>query len=386
MRTLSSRSKLIEASKIEESLRLVEKEKNIISLGAGEPDFPAPKSVIDSAKKFLNLGYTHYSPLQGKIELREAISKKLKKENKIDASPEEIIITCGSKEAIQLAIMTLVDSGDEVVIPNPSYIAYSPLVKIFGGKVLDLKLEENDNFVINPDLLKKIITKKTKLLILNTPSNPTGSVLNRKILEEIADIVVEKDIYVLVDEAYEKLVYDNEKHVSLASLNGMFEYTITTQTFSKSYAMCGFRIGYAIAKKEIIKEMKEFKLVTTISPPTAYQLAAIEALKNKKYVEEMRKEYDRRRKMLCRRLKEIEGIRFNIPKGAFYVFPNISYYGMDSREFADFILKKAKVVVVPGTEFGKYGEGFVRLSYATSYEKIEEAIDRIEKTLEKLKS
>ncbi|MEM5801828.1 MAG: pyridoxal phosphate-dependent aminotransferase [Candidatus Aenigmatarchaeota archaeon] len=382
MPELAFRTKVVGPSKIEESLRIMEQRKDIISLGAGEPDFPAPKVVVDAANKFLKKGFTHYAPLQGKKELREAISEKLKKENKIDATPDEIIITTGSKEAILLSVLTLVNPKEEVIIPNPGYLAYRPVVEMLGGIPVDLKLREEDGFEVNCEELKKLISKKTKLLIINTPSNPTGNVLNKKTLEEIADIVVDKDIFVLVDEAYEKLTYENTKHISLASLNGMFDYAITTQTFSKSYAMCGFRVGYAVAKKEIIKEMKEFKLATTISAPTAYQLAAVEALKKcRNYVEKMRKEYDRRRKMICKRLSEIPGVRFNMPKGAFYVFPNIEAFNMRSKKFVDFIFEKAKVIIVAGTEFGKYGEGFVRLSYATAYEKIEEAMNRIEKVL-----
>jgi aminotransferase len=382
---MASRIGVIGPSKIEQSLKLMEERRDIISLGAGEPDFPAPKNVIKAANYYLKKGYTHYAPLQGKHELREAVSKKLKKENKIDASPDEIIITTGSKEAILLSILTLVNPKEEVIIPNPSYIAYRPITQMLGGKVVNLKLREEDNFEVHPDELRKLITKRTKLLIINTPSNPTGTVFSKRILEEIADIVVEKDIFVLVDEAYEKLVYDDAKHISLASLDGMFDYVITTQTFSKSYAMCGFRVGYAVAKKEIIKEMKEFKLTTTLSAPTAYQLAAVEALKKSgKYVEKMRKEYNRRRKFVCKRLNEIPNIHCNIPKGAFYAFPNIKSVKMSSEKFSDYLLNKVKVIVVPGTEFGIYGEGFIRISYATAYEKIVEAMDRIEKAIKKL--
>ncbi|MBU5537431.1 MAG: pyridoxal phosphate-dependent aminotransferase [Candidatus Aenigmatarchaeota archaeon] len=382
---LADRIKVIGTSKIEESLRILEQHPEIVSLGAGEPDFPAPPNVIKSAEKFLERGYTHYSPLQGRHELREELVKKLKKDNKIDVTPEEIIITCGSKEAILLSVMTLVNPKEEVIIPDPGYIAYRPIVEMFNSVAKSLPLNEDDQFEVHPEILEKLITNKTKLLILNTPSNPTGGVLTRKVLEEIADIVVDKNLMVLCDEAYEKLIYDNAKHVSMASLNGMKDYVVTTQTFSKTYAMCGFRVGYAVANEKIIKEMKEFKICTTLAAPTFAQLAAVEALKNSAdYVKKMVREYDRRRKMLIKRLNEIPNISCTKPKGAFYAFPNIKRIKMSSEKFSDFLLKKAKVVVIPGIEFGKYGEGYIRLSYATAYEKIAEALDRIEKVVSKL--
>jgi aminotransferase len=383
---LAKRVEIAKPSFVEQSLRIIEQRPDIISLGAGEPDFPAPPNVIEFVKRNLSGKYTHYSPLEGMLSLREALAKKLKRENKIKASPEEIIVTCGSKEALLLAFLTLTDPKDEVIIPDPGYLAFRPMIETIGAKAISLPLLEEENFQINIERLKKLITKKTKVIVINTPSNPLGSVLKRKVLEELADLLVEKKIFALVDEAYEKLVYDKAKHISLASLNGMKDYVVTTQTFSKTYAMCGFRVGYAIAKKEIIKEMREFKVCTTISAPTISQLAAIEALRgSRKYVEKMRKEYDRRRKMLVRKLNQIPGFHCLKPEGAFYVFPNISEFKMKSVKFATFLLEKAKVVVIPGTEFGKYGEGYLRLSYATSYEKIEEALDRIEKAVKKLK-
>jgi aminotransferase len=379
---LAKRVGVIGTTKIEESLRILETRKDIISLGAGEPDFPAPPNVVKAAENFLEEGYTHYSPLQGRHELREMIAKKLKKENKIDASPEEIIVCCGSKEAILLSTLVTLDEGNESIVPDPGYIAYRPIVEMIGAKAVSLPLHEKDNFEVHPEILSKLITKKTKLLILNTPSNPTGTVLSRKTLEEIADVIVEKNIIAMVDEAYEKLIYGKAKHISLASLNGMFDRVITTQSFSKTFAMCGFRVGYAAANEKIIKEMKEFKLCTTLSAPTFAQLAAVEALRNSKYTAKMRHEYDRRRRHIIKRINEIPHMhQMKNPEGAFYAFPNITETKMKSEKFADFLLKKAKVIVVPGTEFGKYGEGFVRMSYATSYNKIEEAMDRIEKVI-----
>jgi aminotransferase len=385
MHRLAERVHVIEKSKIEESLVVLERHPEIISLGAGEPDFPAPKNVVEFANKMLKKGFTHYSPLQGRHELREALTKKLKKENKIDVSPDEIVITCGSKEALLLSMLTVIDKGQNVIIPDPGYVAYRPIVQLIDGIPKHLHLREEDGFAIHPEQLKKLIDEKTRAIVINTPSNPTGTVLKKKILEEIADIAVDRNLIIICDEAYEKLIYDDAKHVSIASLNGMMKHVITTQTFSKSYAMCGFRVGYAVAAADVIKEMKEFKICTTLSPPTAYQLAAVEALKNSdKYVQKMRKEYNRRRKLIVRRLNEIQKTRCIKPEGAFYTFPNIKELEMNSKEVTDFFLKKAKVLVIPGTEFGEFGEGFVRLSYATAYEKIEKAMERIDQAIRKI--
>lgn len=384
MPKLAERVRVVGESKIGESLKIMEQPHEIISLGAGEPDFPAPPNVIKSAEKFLEKGYTHYSPLEGRHELREELVKKLKKDNKIDVNPNQIVITCGSKEAIMLSVLILVNPKEEVIIPDPGYLAYRPIVELFGGLPKSLQLKEDDKFEVHPEILKKLITKKTKLLILNSPSNPTGGVLTKKVLEEIADIAIEKELMVLSDEAYEKLVYDNFKHVSFASLNGMDDYVVTAQTFSKTYAMCGFRVGYAVANETVAEKMKELKICTTLAPPTFAQLAGIEALRNSKnYVKKMIKEYDRRRKMLITRLNQLPDVHCVKPKGAFYAFPNVKSFGMKSPKFGDFLLKKAKVITIPGTEFGKYGEGYLRLSYATGYKKIEVALDRIEKAISK---
>jgi aminotransferase len=381
MYNLSRRTEVIGPSKIEQSLRILEQNPEIISLGAGEPDFPAPKNVIKAAKKYLDKGFTHYAPLQGKIELREAIAKKLKKENRMDVNADDVIVTCGSKEALLLAFLVSIDAGDEVIIPNPTYLAYSPMVQMLDGISVPIQLREENNFELIVDDVKDFLTQKTKMLVICNPSNPTGAIYSKKTLEEIADFAIENKIMVLVDEAYEKLVYEG-KHVSLASLNGMEDHVITTQSFSKTFAMTGFRVGYAVAPENVIKEMKEFKMTTTLAAPTAFQMAAAEALKNSaKYVEKMRKEYNRRRKMLVKRLNEIPKISCAKPKGAFYAFLNISELKMNSEKTCDFILKKAKVMTIPGNEFGTYGEGFIRMSYATEYKKIEEAMDRIEKAI-----
>jgi len=384
MYSLSERAQVIGPSKIEQSLKILEQNPEIISLGAGEPDFDAPQNVIKAAKKYLDKGFTHYGPLQGKIELREAVAKKLRKENKMDVNAEDVIVTCGSKEALLLAFLVSIDAGDEVIIPNPTYLAYSPMVRMLEGIAVPVQLREENNFELIVDDLKDFLTNKTKMLVLNNPTNPTGTVYSRKTLEEIADFAIENKIMILVDEAYEKLVYEG-KHTSLGSLNGMEDFVITTQTFSKTYAMTGFRVGYAVAPQKVIREMTEFKITTTLTAPAAFQMTATEALKNSgKYVEKMRREYDRRRKMLIKRLNEIPKISCEKPKGAFYAFPNISELKTNSEKTAELLLKKAKVMTIPGNEFGNFGEGFIRLSYATDYKKIEKALDRIEDAISKL--
>ena len=381
MYNLSARTEVIGPSKIEQSLKILEQNPEIISLGAGEPDFPAPKNVIKAAKKYLDKGFTHYAPLQGKIELREAVAKKLRKENKMNVNADDVIVTCGSKEALLLAFLVSIDAGDEVIIPNPTYLAYTPMVQMLDGISVPIQLREENDFELIVDDAKDFLTNKTKMLVICNPSNPTGAVYSKKTLEEIADFAIENDILVLVDEAYEKLVYEG-KHISLASLNGMEDHVITTQTFSKTFAMTGFRVGYAVAPENVIKEMKEFKMTTTLAAPTAFQMAAVDALKNSaKYVGRMKKEYAKRRKFLIKRLNEIHKISCAKPKGAFYAFPNISELKMSSEKTVDFLLKKAKVMTIPGNEFGNYGEGFIRLSYATEYKKIEKALDRIERLL-----
>jgi aminotransferase len=364
-------------------MEIAEEAKDVISLGPGEPDFITPKHIINFAKKKLDQGYTHYSSPDGRNELKELIAKKLKKENRIDTSPERIIVTAGSQEALFLALMVLVDPTEKVLVPDPGFLAYKPMVEVLNGVAVSLPLYENEGFQINPERVKELIEPgKTKVLIVNSPSNPTGTVLKKKILEEIAEIAIENGLIVFSDEAYEKFVYDKAKHISIGSLNGIENYVVTFQSFSKTYAMPGFRVGYAAGPPDIINAMIRCHLYTSVCASTISQLAAMRALSGPQdSIEKMRREYDRRRKMLIKRLNEIPKISCLKPEGAFYAFPNITELKMNSLQVSHLFLKKAKVLVVPGTEFGKYGEGYIRLSYATSYEKIEEALNRIEKVV-----
>ena len=313
------------------------------------------------------------------LELREAICKKLKKENKIHAQTENILVSCGSQEALLAALLTTLDPTEQVIIPSPGYLGYIPAVELINATPIFLKLDEQDSFEINPDRLKKLITKKTKAFIINTPSNPTGNILSRKTLEELADIAIQHDLHIFSDEAYEQLVYE-KKHISIASLNGLKNIT-TFQTFSKSFAMCGFRLGYACGNPGLIKDMTNVHHYITLSAPHISQLTGIKALTlPKKYVNAMVKEYKRRRDMIVRRLNNLN-LTTPLPGGAFYTFSNIQAYSNNSLQFSKMLLKKAKVAVIPGTEFGPHGQGYIRCSFATDYKKIKLALDKIEKVL-----
>jgi aminotransferase len=374
---ISKRAKSIKESRISQSLSVIERDPSIISLGAGEPDFMTPPNVRVVAQSLMDAG-THYSPLQGIRELRESIASKVKRENQLDVTAENVIVTSGSNEAILLTMLSILDPGDEVIMPDPGYPSYRPIAMTVGAIPISQQIKECERFIAQAESLRRLVTSRTKMLVINSPSNPMGTILHRGILEEIADIVVEKDLTVLTDEAYEKYVYDDAEHVSFASLNGMGEYSITIQTFSKSYAMNGYRVGYAVGPVEVIKEMAKMKICTTLSSPTVSQWAALEAFKANEYVLRMREEYDRRRKMMMKRLSELRTIHFVRPQGAFYIFPHV---GIESEDFANLLLREAKVLVVPGSEFGNYGSGYVRMSYANAYDKIEEAMNRIEKVI-----
>ncbi len=358
-------------------------DKKVISLGPGEPDFITPKPLLDYAKKMIDKA-THYSDPRGMKELREAIIKKVKKENKINADIDRVLVTCGSQEALFSAILTSIDPTEQIIMTSPGYAGYRPVVELANGVPVFLKLKEEEGFSINPDELKKMINpRKTKAIIINTPGNPTGTVLSKKILEELADVAVDKNIYIFSDEAYEQIIYDDKKHVSVGSLNGMEDYVATFQTFSKTFAMCGFRLGYAIGPKKLIRDMNKSHYYMTVSPPSLPQFMGIKALSlDKKYINSMNKEYKRRRDLIVKRLNELNMPTIT-PSGAFYTFSNIQRYSNNSSRFAKMLLEKAKVAVIPGTEFGPHGEGYVRCSFATDYKLIETAMDKIERVLKK---
>ncbi len=379
---LSERVGELPHSEFEEIMKIAKEDARVISLGPGEPDYDAPQPVIKATIDALRGGKTHYSSIPGLPELREAIAKKLKKENKIELNDplHEVCVTAGSTEGLLMGLMTIVDAGEEVLVPNPSFLAYTPMVDLVTGSAVPYALSHGDGFQIHPEELQEKITNKTRAIILNSPSNPTGTVLSTKILEEIADIAVENELIVLSDEAYEKFVFGKSRHISMASLNGMQDHVLTFQSFSKSYAMPGFRIGYVAGHPELVHILSKIHIYTSLAAATPNQYGAIAALGMKKsYVERMRKSYDERRKLVLKRMKNLDTLHVEVdPEGAFYVFPKIMN-GKGSTEYAHSVLRKAKVLMVPGNEFGKKGEGFMRISYATSKEKIKEAFERLER-------
>jgi len=381
---LAKRGTELPVSTIGKLLKIMETNKSIISLGPGEPDFASPPHVLKAAKDAITNKKTHYSPPGGRDDLKEAIVKKLKKNNKMTVKPDNIVVTSGSTEGLLLSLMCTVDVGEGVMIPDPGFLAYKPMVEVLNGMPLSIRLEETNYFQITRELLEEsIVPEKTKAIIINTPSNPTGTVFTKKTLEEIADFAVEHDLIVFSDEAYERFVYDG-KHISFASLNGMDKRSISLFSFSKSYGMPGFRIGYAVGPRDIMNVMKKVHVLSTICAPTISQLIAVDALKGpQKYMNNMIADYNKRRLYMYKRLNEMSGMRCIKPHGAFYAFPNIDYFGMNSLKFSEWLLKKAKVAVMPGTEFGLEGEGFIRCSYATSFDKIKTALNKMERVLSK---
>lgn len=385
-RIMSEREEELPVQVLGKLLKIAVESKDVISLGPGEPDFTTPRNIISAGRKALAEGYTHYSPPQGRKELIELIVKKVGKENRIPAGPENVIVTAGSTEAILLALICTIDPGEGVIITDPGFLAYKPSVEILSGMPISVPMYEKEGWQLSVDRMKELIVpEKTNVIIINTPCNPTGGVFTKKTLEEIADFAVENDLMIMSDEAYEKLVYGDAKHVSIGSLNGLQDRVVTLHSFSKTYAMAGFRLGYAVGPENLIKAMTRLKIFTTVCAPTVSQKAAVEALSGpQEAVEKMRKEYDRRRRLVTDRLCGM-GISCMEPKGAFYAFPNISQFGMKSLEFSEWMLKNGKVAVMPGSEFGMRGEGYIRISYATEYGKIETAFDRMEKALKKLR-
>ncbi len=361
-------------------LRISAEYKDVISLGLGEPDFDTPPHVVEAGIRALREGFTHYTSNLGIPDLRKAIQKKLEKDNHIYVDTEEIIATAGASTAIDLFLRACLNPKDEVLVQDPGYFNYLFIGAFIGAKIVPVHVKEENNFSLVPEDLEEKITKKTKLIILNSPANPTGSIIPEKFLRKIADIAMERDLLVLTDEIYEKLIYD-EPHFSILSIPGMKERCILVNGFSKAYAMTGWRIGYAAGCKEIIEKMGIIQVYSGVCPPGMSQKAAVAALTgDQTCVEDMRKEYSRRRPYLVRRLNEM-GIPTVEPKGAFYAFPNISEYGK-SEDVWKLFLERAKVSVTPGTAFGVYGEGYLRFSYSNSLANMEKALNNIEEVIQ----
>ncbi len=355
---------------------------DVISLGVGEPDFDTPWFIREEGIYSLEKGRTFYTSNSGLKELREEICNYLLRHNDIEYdAAKEVIVTVGGSEAIDIALRAMLDPGDEVLIPMPCYVSYEPCTILAGGVPVAINLKAENEFRLTKEELLEAITPKTKVLIMPFPNNPTGAIMERKDLEEIAKICIEKDIYVLSDEIYGALTY-GVKHVSIASLPGMKERTILINGFSKAYAMTGWRLGYACGPEVIIKQMTKIHQFAIMCAPTTSQYAAVEALKHgDEEVERMRESYDQRRRFLVHTFRKM-GLDCFEPYGAFYVFPCIKSLGMTSDEFAEELLRAEKVAVVPGTAFGNCGEGFLRISYAYSLEELKEATDRIARFVE----
>ena len=375
----------IKPSGIRKFFDIASEMKDVISLGVGEPDFDTPWHIRDEGIYSLEKGRTFYTSNSGLMELREEISRYIKRRCGIsyDAA-SQVIITVGGSEAIDIAMRAMIDPGDEVLIPQPSYVSYEPCAILAGGKPVIIELKNENEFRLTGQELLDSITDKTKILVMPFPNNPTGAVMTREDLEEIARICIERDIFVLSDEIYSELTYCGD-HVSIASLPGMKERTILINGFSKGYAMTGWRLGYACGPVEIIEQMTKIHQFCIMCAPTTSQYAAVEALRNgDKDVAVMRESYDQRRRFLMNAFKEM-GLPCFEPYGAFYVFPCIREFGMTSEEFAFALLDAKKLAVVPGSAFGNSGEGFIRISYAYSLDKLKIAVGRLREYIEEIR-
>ncbi len=363
---------------------------DVISLGAGEPGFVTPEHIREYAKKALDEGNTFYSDSAGLFELRTAIAQKVKRDNGIEADPDsEVLVTVGGKEAIFATIMAMINPGDEVILSDPCWVTYEPCVTFAGGVPVKIPLYEDKEYRINITDLRKSITPRTKMVIANSPNNPTGAILERSDLEEIADVAVENDLLVLSDELYEHLVYDGTKHYSIASFPEMKDRTVTVNGFSKAFAMTGWRLGYMIADRQIVKRAKVIHEHSVTAPSTFAQKAAAFAMQDErswKFVKEMNNQYERRRDIVMENLAKIEGVSCVKPRGAFYAFPNISSVGKSSVAMSELLLEKARVATIPGIGFGKRGEGHVRLTFTNPEHELREALSRIKDTIDSLQT
>lgn len=381
---LSQTAQDIKPSGIRKFFDLLSDRKDVISLTVGEPDFVTPWHIRVAAMESLQKGKTYYTSNSGTVELREAISDYMERRFSLKYAPkEEIIVTVGGSEAIDLAMRACINPGDEVIIPQPAFVCYGPIAELAGGVPVFINTKEENRFKLTADELKAAITPKTKLLVLPYPNNPTGAIMSLEDLEAIADVLRDTNIIVLSDEIYCELTY-NDSHTSIASIDGMRERTIIASGFSKAYAMTGWRLGYTLAPREITKQMLKIHQYAIMCAPTMSQFAAVEAMRNgDNDVEMMRNEYNRRRRYIVGGLRGM-GIDCFDPEGAFYVYPNISKFGLSSDEFCQRLVDEANVAIVPGTAFGECGEGFARISYAYSVEHIAKALERIEKFIKTL--
>ncbi len=383
---LSKKVTEIKPSGIRKFFDLVSEMKDAISLGVGEPDFETPWHIRDEGIYAFERGRTFYTANAGLKDLRIEINNYLQRRQGLSYNPDnEIVVTVGGSEAIDIALRAMLNAGDEVIIPQPSYVSYEPCTVLADGVPVIINLKAENEFRLTAEELENAITDKTKVLILPFPNNPTGSIMEKEDLESIAKVIIKHDIFVISDEIYSELSYKN-KHISIASIDGMKERTILINGFSKSYAMTGWRLGYACGNKDIIAQMTKIHQYAIMCAPTISQYAAVDALKNgDEDVEKMKKSYNQRRRFLMNAFKEMDLECFE-PFGAFYVFPCIKEFGMTSEEFATRFLEEEKVAAIPGTAFGDSGEGYLRISYAYSLEKLKIAMDRLKNFVTRLRT
>ncbi|WP_024334148.1 pyridoxal phosphate-dependent aminotransferase [Desulfotignum balticum] len=383
-KSFAARNQGVEWSGIRIMFALADKIDGVVNLGIGQPDFDTPEHIREAAKIALDQGYTRYPPASGFADLREAVARKLARENRIQADPDsEIFISVGAMQGIFNIMLHLLNQGDEVLVVDPGYDYYSQ-IRLFGGVPVRIAAREENRFKIDPKEVAQAITPKTKAFILNTPSNPTGAIFDRDILEQVAAICQKHGIIVISDEPYEHILFDGNNHVSIGSLDGMQDLTVSIYTLSKSYAMTGWRVGYVAAHKAIVAEMEKLMEHMVSGVTSVAQRAALAAIEGSQdCVKQMVERYTKRRDLLINGLNRIQGISCIKPESTFYAFPNISSFGMSSWEFARHMVENHKVAMVPGSIFGENGEGYVRISFATSSANLEEALKRIEKGVPK---
>lgn len=381
---VSSRAASLQPSGIRKFFDIVQRMEGAISLGVGEPDFVTPWNVRDAAIRSIRRGYTQYTGNRGLPELRELIAQYLKERFDVSYPADRIIVTVGASEAIDLALRATCEEGDEVLVPEPSYVSYAPAVSLTGGVPVPVKCTADNDFILTPEMLEGAITERTKSIILPYPNNPTGAIMTREQLEAIVPVIVKHDLLIISDEIYSELTYTG-KHASIAAFDGLAERTVYIGGFSKAFAMTGWRVGFVCAPAEVDNAMFKIHQYTILCAPQMSQRAAVCALKegfsdNFSTVSEMRDEYERRGKFLAGAFNQL-GMKCFMPKGAFYIFASVENTGMDGERFANLLLAEQKVAVVPGSAFGSAGKNFVRCSYATSMRQLAEAVDRIEKFL-----
>ena len=363
---------------------LEKKGRDIVHLEIGEPDFDTPKNIKEAAVKALHAGYTHYVPAAGIPELREAIAEHISKTRDIDVDPEEVVVTPGAKPIMFFSILALANPGDEILNPNPGFPIYESVINFVGAQQIPIPLKEEKNFRFDPEDVQDKITKKTKMIVLNSPQNPTGGVLTKSDLKAVAESIADRDnVFVISDEVYSKILYEGQ-HESIVSFPGMKERTIVLEGFSKTYAMTGWRLGYGVMRKDLAQKVTQLMVNSNSCTCAFTQMAGIEALQGPQdESEKMVAEFKKRRDVIVPGLNEIPGTTCKKPLGAFYVFPNITGTGTNCRDLSDYLLNEAGVAVLPGTAFGKHGDGYLRLSFANSVQNLNKALDRISEALEK---